>query len=118
MKRYHVISIAVLVGLIVGLSVSKAAEAADLYTCTAHYNGLPEYSESMFASVNPDSHLLTLQRPKFSAFHARKTGAGTWLTMPHEFSDDTGPQQVIKIVSKGVFSISQEGEIVEVCYKN
>ncbi|EBW2292199.1 hypothetical protein DFV88_24765 [Salmonella enterica subsp. enterica serovar Newport] len=28
MKRYHVISISVLIGLIVGLSVSKAAEAA------------------------------------------------------------------------------------------
>ncbi|EBA3920949.1 hypothetical protein EE88_21710 [Salmonella enterica] len=35
MKRYHVISISVLIGLIVGLSVSKAAEAHTVENITA-----------------------------------------------------------------------------------
>ncbi|ELG0460761.1 hypothetical protein RYT91_004437 [Salmonella enterica] len=118
MKRYHVISISVLIGLIVGLSVSKAAEAAEInktaYACSVKIGGF-QYGETMIVSVNPDSHLATLQRPGYMKFHAPKVAPGVWKTIPNELGDGD-PSEVLTHVSKGVFTLSTDGVITETCY--
>ncbi|HID4300459.1 TPA: hypothetical protein ACXEZB_004381 [Escherichia coli] len=63
MKRYHVISISVLVGLILGLSVSKAAEAGehrDRAICISSTDTVSIYDNGIVYASNATNALIRL----------------------------------------------------------
>ncbi|HAV9873791.1 TPA: hypothetical protein JLH60_004767 [Escherichia coli] len=69
MKRYHVISIAVLVGLIVGLSVSKAAQAGehrDRAICISDRDTVTIYDNGMLYAFNSGYQPVTLKAPSYT----------------------------------------------------
>ncbi|EID4122202.1 hypothetical protein LBX38_003261 [Salmonella enterica] len=117
MKRYHVIGIALLAGLVIGAAIP--AKAAYFACNTSFYSDSKQvhYVEKMRVDWNKDSDLLIMQRARFKEFYATHTAktSTTWITFPDEY----GNTETINYTGPGRFTVTSTGssEPWETCYK-
>ncbi|EJJ2366492.1 hypothetical protein NIR10_004624 [Salmonella enterica] len=117
LKRYHVLGIALLAGLVIGCAIpAKAA----YFACNVSFkvgSKQVHYVEKMRVDWNKDSDLLTMQRVNYKEFYATHTAktATTWITFPDEY----GQTETINYTGPGRFTVTNtaDGEPWETCYK-